>query len=127
MLQSITWLILRKLKKEIILIRKTKHKLERVHWVVVVAVVIALHLESYYFTRRATKEDFQLKTYHHRNCTCEIHTTIYHEQERQSKKKKKITKSDTPVPQCIASRQLHSGSWCFRKAQSHLAPVALSS
>lgn len=33
--------------------------------------------------------------------------------------------SDTPVPQCIASRQLHSGSWCFRKAQSHLAPVAL--
>lgn len=42
----------------------------------------------------------------------------------QKKKKKKL---DAPVPQCIASRQLHSGSWCFRKAQSHLAPVSARS
>lgn len=35
------------------------------------------------------------------------------------------TKADTPVPRCIALRQLHSGSWCVKKAQSHLAPVTL--
>lgn len=27
-------------------------------------------------TRRATKEDLQPKEYHHRSCTCELHTTI---------------------------------------------------
>lgn len=41
---------------------------------------------------------------------------------RQSKMK---TKADTPVPRCIASLQLQSWSWWFRKAHGHLALVAL--
>lgn len=35
------------------------------------------------------------------------------------------TKADTPVPRCIASQQLQSRSWWFRKAHGHLALVAL--
>lgn len=84
MLQSITWLILIKLKKkreEIIRIRKRKtNKIEA--WKESNggcgggSDCSASRVLSYYITRRATKEDLQLKTYHHRNCTCEIHTTI---------------------------------------------------
>lgn len=78
MLQSITWLILRKLKKNILKIKKEKN----ISWKESTggcgggSDCSAFRVLSYYITRRATKEDLQLKTYHHRNCTCEIHTTI---------------------------------------------------
>lgn len=72
MLQSITWLILRNFKK-IILIRKN-HKLESTGGCgggsdCSASRVIILPEEQ-------QKEDLQLKTYHHRNCMLEIHTSI---------------------------------------------------
>lgn len=76
MLQSITWLILIKLKKKIFLIRKKNHKLESTIGCVGGSDCSASRVLSYCITKRATKEDLQLKTYHHRNCTCEKHTTI---------------------------------------------------
>lgn len=75
--QSITWLILRKVKKENYSNKKRKHKLESTGGCGGGGSdCSASRVLSNYITRRATKEDLQLKTYHHRNCTCEIHTTI---------------------------------------------------
>lgn len=62
---------------------------------------------SYYITRRATKEDLQLKTCHHRNCTCEILTTISWTAKeivykRQSKNDNKIRHSH-PTMHCFTT------------------------
>lgn len=76
MLQSITWLILRKFKKNHSNKKKTRSWKESTGGCGGGSDCSASRVLSYYITRRATKEDLQLKTYHHRNCTCEIHTTI---------------------------------------------------
>lgn len=65
------------------------------------------------------------------NWACDTHTHTHkimnsYNRSLNKRQSKMTTKADTPVPRCIASRQLHvSGAGVSRKAHSHLAPVAL--
>ena len=76
MLQSITWLILIKLKRNHSNRKKKRSWKESPGGCVGVSDCSVSKVLSCTITRRATKEDLQQKTYHHRNCTCELHPTI---------------------------------------------------
>lgn len=84
MLQSITWLILRKLKKKtkkIILIRKKNISLkESTGGCGGGSDCSASRVLSYYITRRATKEDLQLKKHITTETVRVRYTPRYHEQ-----------------------------------------------
>lgn len=119
MFQSVTWLILGKWLSFIIRVES-----EGSPWA-----VTGINPNAQLAWKRPRKTDGWKQELSQRQCERSVRAQtiidgdrLLEKRKRQSKMK---TKADTPVPWCIASQQLQSWSWWFRKAHSHLALVAL--